>query len=132
MDISARDKAATHVNIGILHMRAKRYDRAAAHYQTAIAMRPDLPEAHINYGANLIYQKHFHKAIEQINIALDLGTRKLPEAYYNRAMAYDNLKRYDDAYRDLQSALKHRPEWPPAVRALSNYELVAAVKKNQG
>lgn len=121
--LSKKDEAATHVNLGILLMRSKQYDASRAQYKRAIAMQPNLSEAYINYAANLIYLGDFEDAIIASNKGIKLGTNKMPEALFNRAMAYDNLRQYNEAYADLKKALALRPDWKPALRAIDNYEI---------
>jgi len=128
--LSIKDEAATHVNLGILLMRSKRYDASQTHYKRAIEMQPNLSEAYINYAANLIYLGDFEDAITASDKSIELGTKKMPEALYNRAMAYDNLRRYNEAYTDLKKALALRPDWKPALRAIDNYEISTDTKKN--
>lgn len=128
--LTKSDKAATHVNLGILLMRAKRNAEARKHYEKAIAMTPDLPEAYINNSAALIYMGEYHAAVTAIDKAIDLGTTKMPEALFNRAMAYDHLKNYNRAYADLKKALELRPSWAPALSAIDNYEVTPVVKSN--
>jgi len=123
MDLTLKDEAATHVNLGILQMRHGDYAEARANYDIALNMTPNLPEAHINNSAVLIYMGDHHSAIEAVNKALELGTKKVPEALFNRAMAYDHLKKYNKAYADLKKVLELRPDWPPALRAIDNYEV---------
>lgn len=128
--LSKKDEAATHVNLGILLMRSKQFDASRAQYERAIEMQPKLSEAYINYAANLIYLGDFEDAIAACNKGIELGTKKMPEALFNRAMAYDNLKRYDKAYTDLKKALALRPDWAPALRAIDNYEVTEDTKQN--
>ncbi len=121
--LSKSDEAATHVNIGILLMRTKAFSQAREQYEQAIQMQPKLAEAYINYAANLIYMGDFRAAITASNKGIELGTNKMPEALFNRAMAYDNLNRYNEAYRDLKKALTLKPNWAPALRAIDNYDI---------
>lgn len=130
-NLSKKDEAATHVNLGILLMRSKQFDEARTQYQQAIELRPDLSEAYINFAANLIYLGDFNEAITASDKSIELGTKKMPEALFNRAMAYDNLKQYNKAYADLKKALKLRPGWKPALQAIDNYE-VAPKPSRQG
>ena len=126
IDLSRKDKAATHVNLGILQMRSGNYTQARKNYDGAIALTQNLPEAYINNSAALIYMGEYKAAIESVNKGIELGTKKMPEALFNRAMAFDHLKQYSNAYRDLKKALEFRPNWAPAVRALGNYEIIPA------
>jgi len=129
-DISTRDLAATHINIGVLYMRRGDNGIAQKHYQKAIDMRPSTPEAYINYGASLIYSGNYNEAITAINTAIELETTKMPEALFNRAMAYDRLENYKSAYKDLKQALVLKPEWPAATKALENYVVTKQSKSN--
>ena len=120
------NKAATHINTAILYMRSGNYVEANGHYQKAITLRPKISEAYISLAANYIYQGEFEAAIKAVNIGIDLGTEKMPEALYNRAIAYDNLENYSAAYKDLKQVLALRPDWDAAIRAIDNYEVTAA------
>lgn len=130
--LKRKDQAATHVNIGILYMRRKEFSKSDEHYQRALKMKPNIPEVHINLSANQIYTGQYQAAIASANTAIELGTEKMPEILFNRAMAYDHLKRYTDAYNDLKKALELRPDWPPALNAIENYEVVPAPKPSNG
>jgi hypothetical protein len=48
----------------------------------------------------------------------------MPEALYNRAIAYDRLDEFSLAYKDLKEALVLRPDWDVALKAINNYEVV--------
>ena len=127
LSLSPEDLTATHVNIGILYMRAGDYRKSRAHYETAIASSPALPEAYINYGAALIYIEEYSQAINALSTAIDLGKtkafEKMPEALFNRALAYDREQNYKAAYLDLRRALTLRPDWPPALAAVRRYNV---------
>lgn len=131
-NLKKKDRAATHINIGILYMRRKDFDKSDTHYQSALKLEPNVPEVHINLSANQIYTKQYEAAILSANRAIELGTDKMPETLFNRAMAYDNLKRYNEAYNDLKKALELKPEWQPALNAIDNYEVVPAPKPSNG
>ena len=120
--------AATQVNLGILFMRKGEYTKAQTHYAKAIKMRPNLAEAHINHAASQIYTADYSAAVKSIDMALEIGTDKMPEALYNRAVAYDRLQNYKGAYKDLKQALLHRPDWEPAVALLSGYHVTTRAK----
>ena len=128
LGLSNKDLAATHVNLGVLLMRKGDYDKAKTHYSRAIEMRPKLSEAYINYAASLIYTGDYNAAIKAVDTSIELGTDKMPEALYNRAIAYDRLKNYKGAYKDLKQALALRPEWTPAIDLLSGYQVTSRPK----
>ncbi|WP_051279360.1 tetratricopeptide repeat protein [Hellea balneolensis] len=126
--LSNKDLAATHVNLGVLLMRKGDYSEAQAHYAQAIEMRPKLAEAYINHAASLIYSSNYQEALNAINMAIELGTDKMPEALYNRAIAHDRLKNYKGAYKDLKQALVLRPDWAPALDLISSYQVASPAK----
>ncbi|MEP3889580.1 MAG: tetratricopeptide repeat protein [Hellea sp.] len=123
LNLSNKDLAATHVNLGVLLMRKGDYSKAKTHYSRAIELRPKLSEAYINYAASLIYTGDYSAAVTAVDTAVELGTNKMPEALYNRAIAYDRLENYKGAYKDLKQALVLRPEWAPAIDLLSGYQV---------
>lgn len=121
------DQAATHINTGILYMRNGEYEESRQQYERAIALSPELPEAYINYGAALIYMYETDQAIEMLTQAVSLEQTekadKLPEALFNRSIAYDRNENYKAAYLDLRRALNLRPDWPPALAAIKRYNV---------
>ncbi len=129
-ELSTRDLAATHINLGVLYMRRGDNADAQTHYKKAIDLRPSTSEAYINYGASLIYTGNYQEAINAINKAIELKTVKMPEALFNRAMAYDGLENYKGAYKDLKQALVLKPEWPAALNAIDNYTVTTRSKQN--
>ena len=119
-----KNRAATHINTAILYMRSEAYAEAQSHFNEAISLKPELPEAYISLAANHIYQGDYAAAIDAVTIGIDLGTEKMPEALYNRAIAYDRLEQYSLAYKDLKQALVLKPDWEDAIKALSRYDVV--------
>lgn len=128
--LTRKDRAATHVNLGVLLMRKGNNEKAQIQYKHAIELSPKIPEAYINHGASLIYTGNYQAAIAAINTAIELGTEKMPEALFNRAMAYDRVQNYKSAYKDLKQALVLKPDWPIAIEALENYQVTSRVKTN--
>ena len=132
LNLKIKDRAATHVNVGILYMRRKDYAESEKHFEKALNLAKDIAEVHINLSANYIYTGRYEDALVAANRAIEIGTEKMPETLFNRAMAYDHLKRYNEAYNDLKKALELRPDWPPALNAIDNYDVVPAPKPSNG
>jgi len=125
--LSQKDRAATLVNRGILQMRKGDQIAASTDYDAAIALKPDLTEAYVNYGASLIRQKKYDAALKALNTALkDADSPTRPEALYNRAVIMDQTDRYNEAYRDAKAALALRPDWQPALDLIGRYEIKPA------
>ena len=128
--LSRDDRVATHVNMGILYMRRDDNKNAQKHYKKAIDIKPSMAEIYINYGASLIHIGDYEGAVNAINKAIELKTEKMPEALYNRSIAYNRLQNYKGAYYDLKEALMLKPEWPVALKALENYTVTKRPKSN--
>ncbi|WP_409432544.1 tetratricopeptide repeat protein [Litorimonas sp. RW-G-Af-16] len=124
--LSKKDRAATHVNRGVLQMRKGEYAAAKADYEIALKMKPELTEAYINYGATLLYLNETDAALTALNTAIDdLGADQIPEALYNRALVHDRQENFKAAYYDLKRALELRPDWTPAQTAIGRYSVTS-------
>ena len=122
--MSQKDRAATFVNRGVLFMRKGDQEKAMADYAAALEIKPNLTQAHVNRAASLIRQKKFDAAIDALNTALeDQESPTRSAALYNRAIALDWKQDYKGAYYDLKAALAIRPDWEPALRLISRYEV---------
>ena len=109
--LTARDRAGTYVNRGIIKLRAKAYDAAIADFNTAIRYKSDLAEAYVNRGAARIGVRHYAESIADLTQALDLAVPEPEKAYYNRAVAYEWLDNEKAAYFDYKKAIELAPDW---------------------
>ena len=124
-DLSVKNRAATYVNLGILLMRKEDFTDAITNYKSALELKPDLTEAHVNMGAALIYQDQLEPALAAINIALqDVDSDTRPAALLNRAVIYDRQEKYVLAYRDLKEAGTLKPNWEKVDQFLSRYTVI--------
>lgn len=119
--LSARDRAGTYVNRGILHLRRKAYHQAHTDFETAIAIDPTLGEAFINRGAAFLAQHRFEEGLAEINHGLQLGAKEPEKAYYNRALAHEALGDLKSAYLDFREALRIKPGWSEPQRNLDRF-----------
>ena len=122
--LNPKDRAATYVNQGILQMRGGAYDDAMEAYDRALKIKPSLPEAHINRGACLIYLGRAEEAIPVLTSAIEADNEHKVDALYNRGIAYNRLGQVKAAYLDFKKSLELRPDWPPAIDALTRFEVV--------
>ncbi|MGA8970281.1 MAG: tetratricopeptide repeat protein, partial [Pseudolabrys sp.] len=86
----------------------KRYDEALASYDCAIALRPNLVEAHCNRGNTLRELRRYEEALTSYDRALAL-LPTLVEAISNRGITLAELKRYDEALDAFARAIALRP-----------------------
>ena len=115
------DRAATHVNRGVLSMRRGDYEQADADLRAALELDASLSEAHINRGAALYYLGDDAQALAALNTAIEAGTEKEAIARYNRALVLDRMGDVKAAYYDLKAALELEPDWEQAQTAISRY-----------
>ena len=109
--LSLRDRMATYVNRGIVYAAMEEYNKAIKDYATAIRMNPDVGEAYVNRGNLYFLGALFDRAVQEYTTALNIGMKKEHVAYYNRGMAYENLKDYSKAEADYRHAISLLPEW---------------------
>lgn len=110
-ELSARDRAATVVNRGVIHLLRRDAGRALEDFDRAIAWRPELGEAYVNRGAALILRGEYQAAVTSINRGLELGAEDPHEAYFNRAIALEKLDDARGAYADYTRAAALKPDW---------------------
>lgn len=116
-----RDRAATHDNRGVILAALGRTEEATADFHDAIRLDPRLGDPYVNVGAMLIRDKRYEEALTQINKGLELGTGFPHIGYYDRALAYDLLGRYREAYHDYKKVLELEPGFTLASERLKDF-----------
>jgi tetratricopeptide (TPR) repeat protein len=84
-------------------------------------MQPNVGATYLNEGAALIYKKDFNSALNALNRAIELDTKELYAAHYNRAIARENTGDVQGAYADFKRAGELRPNWEQIDRQLSRF-----------
>jgi len=121
--LSARDKAGTYVNRGVLRLRRLEWTNAIKDFDVAIHLEPDMGEAYVNRGAAAIGDHRYAESLPDLNRAIALGTEEPAKAYYNRALAYEGLDDVKSAYFDYQKALELSPEWTAPKQELARFHV---------
>jgi len=121
--LSAADLAATYVNRGVLYDVVKNYPAAWADYNAALRIKPDLGDAYINRGAALMRMQRSDEGIADIRKGMVLGTSLPAVAFYDLAVAEENLGQLKDAYFDYKRALAADPKYTPAAEALKFFKV---------
>ena len=109
--LTRKDLLATYVNRGILYGAMEDYQKALKDYRTAIDLEPDTGEVYVNLGNLYLLSRKYDVAIEQYTTAIELTLAKNHIAHFNRAMAYENNKEFDNAEADYRRAIELSPEW---------------------
>ena len=119
-----RDRAATHVNRGILLLRQREGARALSDFNAALSLMPNLAEGHVNRGAALILLDRPREAIAALNKGLEKQTAEPWTAHFNRATAREMLGDVSGAYADLQTAAALHPDWDLPKKELERYRVI--------
>ncbi|TPE62136.1 tetratricopeptide repeat protein [Sandaracinobacter neustonicus] len=122
--ITRRDRAATLVNRGIIHMQSRDLENAVADYKAAIELSPGLAEAHINLGIALLHRGgQDQAAIDALTRALDMKPERPEVALYTRAVAYEMIGNTRAAYDDYAAAAALAPEWKEPAEQLKRFSV---------
>ena len=100
--------------LGNCYVRLGQLHAAISCYSTGIALRPDLPWAHVNRGLAHLDIRDYPGAIADFDRVIALRP-DMVEAYINRAVARMGVGDFSGAVADLDRVLEH-PDAP--VRAL--------------
>jgi tetratricopeptide (TPR) repeat protein len=94
---------------GIAFHQLLQLDNARKHYEQAVKLKPDYPEAINNLGTVYYARKSFRRAIVYYKRALKLSPESA-SIYSNLGTAYFARKQYAEATDAFQTALKLDPE----------------------
>src|ERR1019366_1971820 len=101
-------RAITESNLGVALQSDRRVDEAIAHYQRAIALRPDYAPVYSNLGSALRASGRLQDAVDTYQRALTLQP-DFPDAQYNLANALLDEGKADQAVEHFQIALRSIP-----------------------
>lgn len=121
--LSRRERAATHVNRGIIYLRRGHFDSAMSDFDRAEALEPTLAESYINRGTAFLRQENYSAAIEALTEGLGYDPEDPAQAYYNRAVAYDEMGNYRAAYNDYTRAAELAPTWNAPRVELTRFQV---------
>lgn len=123
--LTRHNRAATLVNRGIIHLYRGDYRDALTDFDAAIAVQPDLAEAHIHRGVALVAFSDYRTAIEALTYGLTLAPEEPAKAHFNRAIAYEELGDIPSAYHDYRRAAELAPAWTPPRRELTRFRVTS-------
>ena len=121
--MSRRDRAATYINRGYALLYAGKYQDAMRDCETSMRLAPELGEAYLNRGVALLALKRAEEALGPINQSIEIGFDKLYLAYFNRAMAKEDLGDIKGAYEDYRKALELEPNFVLAANELKRFRV---------
>ncbi|HEY2009889.1 MAG TPA: hypothetical protein VGH23_12930 [Rhizomicrobium sp.] len=119
--LTARDRAATYDNRGVMLDLLGKTDKAADDFHMSIALNGSLGDPFVNLGSMLIKERHYAEALEQINKGLEMGMSFPHIGYYDRAIAEELLGSYKASYYDYKKVLEIEPNFAPATERLKDF-----------
>jgi tetratricopeptide (TPR) repeat protein len=118
------NRAATHNNRGIAHMRTNNRSAATRDYEAALRISPNIAESQINLGAMFYANEMYTEAVSALNQGVKAdNAESRAVAHYNRALSLEKLGEIDEAYADLQAALRLNPGLAVASQQLARYRV---------
>ena len=127
--LTPHDRAATLINRGVLRLALSEVTFALSDFDAGLAIDATIGEGYIDRGASLIEKHQYAEAIRDIDRGLALGARRPGLAYYDRAIAHEQLGDLSAAYKDYQQALELQPDFSLASDELKRFKVV---RKPQG
>lgn len=115
------ETAGTHINRGILYLRAENYDKAFDDFQSALKIVPNMPEAYVNRGNVFFHRRDYNAALADYTAAINGNTKQLYAAYYNRGLVHERMGNKAAAIEDFKQANTLNPSWQEPADKLKNY-----------
>jgi Tfp pilus assembly protein PilF len=116
--MSDHDRAATHVNRGVVKMRTGDLAGADEDFDSALAFSDVNAEAMLNKGFLRLRQGQYQAALPFLDRSIEAKTIRPALAHYARAIAFEELGNVRAAYAELVRARDADPKW-----AIPNVEL---------
>ena len=130
--LTVKDRAATYDNRGVMLDQLGRLEKASADFQQSMALDPKLGDPYVNLGSVMIKQKRYDEALASINKGLELGVSFPHIGYYDRAVAYQLLGRFKEAYYDYKKTLELEPNFTQASERLKDFVVTRVPAKVPG
>ena len=108
-DPGSKDHGFLLSNLGVAHAKQKNYAKAAEYYQRSLEILPEEEVIWANFAVTQIRLGHVKEAWRNFEKALKLNPAK-PETYVLRGQEFFQRGAYANAVRDLEAALRMRPE----------------------
>jgi protein O-mannosyl-transferase len=96
----------SYMNRGNVYKDLGNFDLAYADYRKALSLKPENPEGWDNLGALYGIKGQYDSSLYYLSRAIKALPDYMP-AYKNRALAYLNIKRYNDAINDFKKFLQY-------------------------
>jgi tetratricopeptide (TPR) repeat protein len=121
--LNRTDRAATHVNRGIVLMAAGRLDAADSDFDSALQLNGGLADGWLNKGFLRLRLGQGRAALPLIQKGIDAGAERQALAIFARGVAREQMGEFGAAYADLRRAQQLEPEWSLPRQYLASYQV---------
>ncbi len=95
--ISLNPKTAqAYIHLGEAYLLTRQFDKAGTAYRKSIELNPKFTESYYGLGRVAEMQSDYSSAVENYRLAIVQNPYD-PQSYYRLAIAYRNLKKYEDS-----------------------------------
>ena len=116
--------AAALTNRGVMHLARAEYAATIADSTAALQVDGKIAEALVNRGVALMLQGRASDAVADISKGLALAPSHAERAYFNRAMAREDMGDLKGAYLDYREAARMDPSWDRPQKELARFTVV--------
>jgi len=117
IDTTSSDYSSAQLRLAVLEFENNRFDQAAQRLKDLLGQQQDLMDAHVVLSGIRLRQKDYALVIKESEPALKL--EPLPtRLLFNRAIAFESLKRFDELEASLKRLLEIDPEDAEALNFL--------------
>jgi tetratricopeptide (TPR) repeat protein len=117
--LDIKDRAATHVNRGILDMALGDHAKALRDFDAAQGLHPEYGAIYLNRGNVFFHREAYDDAIAEYSKAIEAEMVEVQVAFLNRGMAHESLGHLEAAEADYRKALALEPNWGLAISKLT-------------
>jgi len=125
-----QDYPSAQLQLGGIEFRRKKPAEAAARLTQLIAAYPTYADAYNMLSSVRASQKKYKLLLKETEAALDLN-KVDDNLLFNRAVAFEGLKRYDDSEASLRRVLSHNPNHAEALNFLGYMYAERGVKLDE-
>jgi len=115
------------VRLAAIDVSHDKFEQASQRLQKILKAKPDHLDAHLMLSAIRLTQKKFRKLIDETDPLMD--KKKLPsQLLFNRAVAFDHFKQYEQAEVMLNRIIDRHPDYAEALNFLGYSYAVQGIK----
>lgn len=121
--LTREDRAATHINRGVIYLRRGADERALSDFNESAMLNAGVGEAQLMRGIALLQLGRLGEANEALTQAISLNVTQPQRAYYYRGAANEEAGNTHAAYADYRRAADLAPGWREPQTELARFQV---------